>query len=320
MTQRIEISYKTIVFAVFFVLFLFLIWTIRGLIFALLLAFIFMSALKPIVGKMARSGVPRGLAAFGVVISAVITLVAFIAFLIPPIVAEMVAFITNLPVLLTDSFPFLTPYFNSSTLTQFLPDITQNAFRFVTGVFSNILFVISTFFFSFYFLLDENFFEKLLGPFLEGKRYKKTLEIMEAAEKRMGAWLRGELILMTTIGVLTYIGLFFLNVPFALSLAFIAGLLEVVPIIGPILSAVPAFIVAASSSMWLGIGTLVMYLIVQQLENNVIVPYVMNRAVGIHPVLTLIALSIGGELGGIAGAILAVPVALIIETIITRQT
>ena len=119
--------------------------------------------------------------------------------------------------------------------------------------------------------------------------------------------------LMTSIGLLTYIGLSILGVPFALSLAFLAGLLEIVPIIGPIMSAIPAFIVASSASSFLGLGTLVLYLIIQQLENNLIVPYIMNKAVGIHPITTLIALSIGGTLGGILGAILAVPVALIIE-------
>lgn len=319
MTQRIEISYKTVVFTVLFLLSLKFVWIIRELIYSLLLAFIFMSALKPVVARLVKYKLPRPLSAFLVVITTLLTVLFLFGFLIPPIISESVVFAKNLPGLLIKSFPFLTPYLNASSAIQFLPNITQNALKVLTGIFSNVMFVISIFFFTFYFLLEEKFIESFLGNFLDDKAHKKVIEVLEKAEVRMGAWLRGELVLMTSIGLLTYIGLYALNVPFALSLAFLAGVLEIVPIVGPILSAIPAFIVAASTSMFLGTGTLILYLIIQQLENNLIVPYIMNKAVGIHPITTLIALSIGGTLGGILGAILAVPVALIIETVIQRM-
>ncbi len=112
------------------------------------------------------------------------------------------------------------------------------------------------------------------------------------------------------------IGLFFLQVRYALPLAVLAGLLEVVPIIGPTLSVVPAFFVTASISWVSGLSIIVLYFIIQQLENNLIVPLVMKRAVGLHPILILIALSIGGTLGGFLGVFLSVPVALFLETIL----
>jgi predicted PurR-regulated permease PerM len=316
MTRRIEISSKTIVFTVVFLLSLKLIWIIRELIYALFLAFIFMSALKPLVNKLERFKLPRAIASFLVVLSTLVGFGFILAFMIPPIITETVTFMTNLPVFLIETFPFLSSYLSAESALQFLPDITQNALRLVGGVFTNFLFIISVVFFTFYFLLEERFIGSFLSRFLEAKDSKKIEKILRKAENRMGAWMRGELILMTIIGVTTYIGLSFMQVPFALSLAFFAGLLEIIPIIGPIISAVPAFIVASSTSFLLGGGTLLLYLIIQQLENNVIVPYVMNKAVGIHPITTLIALSIGGKLGGILGAILAVPVALVIETIV----
>lgn len=319
MTQRIEISYKTVVFTVFFLLGIKFVWIIRELIYALLLAFIFMSALKPIVAKLVQYKFPRPLAAFLVVTTSMGTLIFFLAFFIPPIVSETLVFVRNLPRLLAESFPILAPSLNANSAIQFLPDITENALKVISGVFSNIMFVISIFFFTLYFLLEDTFIESFLKNFLDEKAHKKVVEVLQTAETRMGAWMRGELVLMTVIGVITYIGLYILGVPFALSLAFLAGILEIVPLIGPIISVIPAFIVAASSSMFLGVGTLVLYLIIQQLENNLIVPYIMNKAVGIHPITTLIALSIGGTLGGILGAILAVPVALIIETTIQRM-
>ena len=126
----------------------------------------------------------------------------------------------------------------------------------------------------------------------------------------------GQLLLMLIIGTMTFIGLVLFDVQYALPLAFFAAILEAVPIIGPMFSAIPAFFVVASRSFVQGGGILFMYLVIQQLENNVIVPYVMKRTVGLHPVVTLIAITIGGKLGGVIGVLISVPIALFIETVI----
>lgn len=316
MTRRIEISSKTIVFTVALLLSLRLVWMIRELIYALFLAFIFMSALKPLVNSLERFKLPRAAASLIVLLTTLLGLVFILSVMLPPIIIESGRFISNLPVFLIDTFPFLSSFLSPQSAVQFLPDLTQNALKLVGGVFSNILFVISVFFFTFYFLLEERFIGTFLSRFLDDKESKKIEKLLRRVEVRMGAWMRGEIVLMTTIGVTTYIALSVLGVPFALSLAFFAGLLEIVPIIGPIISAIPAFIAASSVSLLLGGATLLVYLIIQQLENNIIVPYIMNKAVGIHPITTLIALSIGGKLGGILGAVLAVPVALVIESVL----
>src|SRR4030042_4710135 len=101
---------------------------------------------------------------------------------------------------------------------------------------------------------------------------------------------------MLAIWILTFIGLSLIGVRYALPLAIIAGLLEIVPILGPILSAIPAFIVASASSYFLGLATIALYFIVQQIENQIIVPLVMKKAVGLNPIVTLTALIIGGTL------------------------
>lgn len=319
MTRRVEISYKTIVFTTFFLISLILIWRIRELIYALFLAFIFMSALKPLVKRLESFRFPTPLAVLVVVISTLIVGAFIFAFMIPPIVSQTLEFLTNLPDLLTKTFPFMKGWLNTDAIVQFLPDLTQNALKVLGSVFSNLFFIVSVAFFTFYFLMEEKFTEAFLLNFLEEKKAKRIEQVLRKAELRMGAWMRGELVLMTAVGVITYIVLTILGVPYALSLAFLAGMLEVIPILGPIVAAIPAFIVAsASSSLFLGGLTLVMYMVIQQLENNILVPYIMNKAVGIHPITTLIALSIGATLGGVVGAILAVPVALALETIITE--
>lgn len=288
----------------------------QELIFSLLLAFIFMSGLKPFVHALENKNVPRIVAAIIVFVTTVAAIAALIAFVIPTLVTETIAFLRDLPFFLEETFPFYSDYFNSDSLVQFLPNITENFVKVASGVFSNILFIISVMFFTFYFLLEERLLQTFISKFLDKGRARRVVVTIRKIEMRMGAWMRGQLILMTLIGVLTYIGLSLLGVKYALSLAVFAGLLEIIPIIGPIVTAIPSFIVASSSSLWLGGATILLHIIIQQAENHLIIPYVMKKTVGIHPITTLIALSIGGKLGGILGAILAVPVALLIEGVL----
>ena len=320
MIQKVEISAKTIVFTIFFLLSLWVVWLLRELIFALLFAFIFMSALKPAVASLVKRGIPRFLSSLLVFITTITLLVILFQFILPPIIQEALAFIKNLPGLIAHSFPYLASSVDIDSFLQFLPNVTQNALRLVTGLFSNIIFLISVFFFTFYFLLEEQFMASLIERFVDTKKTKSLLILIDRIERRMHAWVWGEIVLLLIIGFATYIGLSFLGIRYALSLAVIAGLLEVVPIIGPIISAVPAFFVAASMSPVLGSVIIVLYIIIQQFENNLIVPIVMKRAVGLHPVMTLIALTVGGKLGGLMGVILSVPIALIIESVLIEYS
>jgi predicted PurR-regulated permease PerM len=277
-----------------------------------------MSALKPIVNRMTHRGIPRTLAAFLVILTTVTMLMFVLAFILPPIITESISFLTNLPTILSTAFPFFAHVFTAESALRYFPDIPQNIFKIASGVFSNVFFIVSLIFFTFYFLLEEIFLQKFLQRLMSPHEAKTVTEFTRKLELRMGAWMRGQLILMVVIGLTTYIGLSLLGIRYALSLAFLAGLLEVIPIIGPILSSVPAFLVAASTSLFAGGTTLILYLIIQQMENNIIVPYVINKTAGLNPIMTLIALSVGGRIGGLLGAILAVPVAVVVETAATE--
>ena len=318
MTQKIEISAKTIIFAVIFLLFLKVLWVIRELVYALFLSFIFMSALKPVVNLLERKRVPRFLAVLLLLVVVLSLISLFFTFVIPPLVQESIIFFKTLPEIMTKMIPGLSLYINADSVGSFLPDLTQNVFKVVSGVFSNFVFVITIIFFTFYFLLEEKFLRKFLDKFLEDQQAERIVLLFEKIEARMGAWVRGELVLMIVVGVMSYIGLSLLKVKYVLSLSIIAGILEVAPIIGPVISAIPAFFVAASSSWFMGFSAIALYFLIQQLENNIVVPYVMRKAVGINPIITLIALTIGGKLGGFFGILLAVPFALFIETLLVE--
>jgi predicted PurR-regulated permease PerM len=131
-------------------------------------------------------------------------------------------------------------------------------------------------------------------------------------------WVRGQLILMGSIGVATSIVYSILGLPGALLLGLIAGIAEAIPIVGPLVGAVPAILVAATISPEVALITGLVYLVIQAVEGAVLIPVVMRNTVGISPLLVLVSLLIGGAVGGLAGAFLAVPLVASVEIILSR--
>jgi predicted PurR-regulated permease PerM len=141
-------------------------------------------------------------------------------------------------------------------------------------------------------------------------------QLFSRMQKRIGAWLRGQIILGLLVGTAVYIGLSLLGVKYALLLAIIAAFLEVVPYVGPVLSLIPAAIIGFAQSPVTGLLVVGVYFIVQQLENNLFVPKVMQKVTGLNPVVSIIALMVGIKFGGLIGAILSIPVATMIAVVL----
>lgn len=316
--QKVEITHKTIIFTVIFLLLLKFLWTVRELLFAFLLAFIIMSALKPFVSFLSKKRIPRTAAAFLVYVLFLAIIVQVLSFTLPPFFIESRYLIKILPAAIKSLSPFLSTVFNFESISSYLPDITSQFFDLAKGIFSNAIFTISTIFFGFYFLAEEDLIKKFLTRFFENAKVSRVAEIFDLVEKRLNAWFWGELALMTIVGVMTFIGLNLIGIRYAFPLAVLAGLLEVVPNLGPTLSAIPAILIGFSSSSFLGFAALALYFIVQQLENNLIVPLIMKKAVGLNPIITLAALIVGGKLGGVLGVFLAIPTTLFLETVLVE--
>jgi predicted PurR-regulated permease PerM len=132
---------------------------------------------------------------------------------------------------------------------------------------------------------------------------------------KVSAWLGGQLLLGAVIGTTSAIGLWALGVPFFYVLALVTGIGEMIPVVGPILSAIPALAIAATISLQKTMFVLIFLVAQQQLESHILVPRIMSRQVGVSPVTVLVALLIGGSLLGIVGAILAVPTAAILQVV-----
>lgn len=179
---------------------------------------------------------------------------------------------------------------------------------FIGGVFGALTILIL----SFYILLDaETLVRGFVRMFPRAER-PRVEEVCRRVAAKVSAWLGGQLLLAATIGVSAAIGLWLFGVPYFYVLALIAAIGEMIPVVGPILSAIPAVAVALSVSPALGLGVALFYFLQQQFENHVLVPKIMARQVGVSPVIVITALLIGGALLGIVGALLAVPTAAIV--------
>lgn len=169
---------------------------------------------------------------------------------------------------------------------------------------------------TFYMLTDsESLFAGFARLFPPGERARVRAVSGKISEK-VSAWLSGQLILAGTIGSTAAIGLYLLGVPYFYVLALVAGIGELVPMIGPILSAIPAVLVALTISPKLALMVTIFFLAQQQFENHLLVPRVMSRQVGVSAVVVISALLIGGSLLGILGALLAVPSAAIVQVVV----
>ena len=315
---RVEVSAKTIIFTVFFILLLFLFWVVRDLLFSLFIAFIIMSAVKPPVAYFEKKGIPRKLTTFLVFVFLFVFFGFLLSWIIPPLSQEVSLFVKYAPLMFRHINSPILSLLNLQSLTQYIPGVTNQALTIIKSIVSNAMFLVGTVFFSFYFTAEKDVVEKIVIRFFNETKTRRVVTLFDRIEKRMSAWLWGELLLMTVIGCMTFVGLNLIGVRYALPLAIIAGLLEVVPNLGPVLSTIPAFFIAITQSYFLGFSTIALYFIVQQLENNLIVPYIMRKAVGINPIVTLIALIVGGRVGGILGILLAIPLTLFFESIVSE--
>ena len=317
---KVEITLKTILLTLAVIIGVQVAWMVKDVIFSLVIGFILMSAFNPTVTYLEKFRIPRALSAlviFAMLIGGIRYLVAVI---LPPIIEETVLLVKNLPGQLQQAEWLQSPLIRSFELEErareAAPAITNSLFGILSQAFSNVLFILTTLFFGYYLLIEEHAVRRFLLHIVPPPEAGRIELVMDKVERRMRDWLWGQLILMFTIGTLTYIGLTLIDVRFAIPLAVIAGLLEVIPIIGPTVSVVPALLFTAPESTFLGLSVLALYFIVQQIENQILVPLVVRKTVGLNPIVTLLVLILGGRFAGIAGMFLAIPITLFIETVL----
>jgi len=317
MPRKIEISHRTIIFSVLFLLFLWFLYSIRDIILEFIVALLIMAILDPIVSRLSKYKIPRVLSVLVVYIVVIGALVFVIGAIIPPLIEQSSAFAGGLPKYLGNIG--ISTFISEQIVKQILSQIGTlpgQAVKLGVSIFSNVLGVITVLILAFYLLLTRGKLDEALGFFFGDAKKKEVSRIVDMLETRLGGWARGELALMFLVGTLTYIGLSILGIPFSLPLAILSGLLEIVPYLGPIISAIPGVIIGLGISPVIGLAAMAVYFLVQQIENYVFVPKVMEKSVGVNPIITLLALAIGFRLAGIVGVIMSVPVVISVQVIV----
>lgn len=316
--NRVEISFKTIVYAFLLLMGVFVLWKVKDMIFLIFVCFILMEALNPTVSKMEKYKIPRPLAIIILYLLILSIIYLAVAGIIPILVDQTTSLINTLPSTLSGVNVFGFPLLNINWSSQlgFIQNLPSNIARLTISVASNLLSTFVIFVITYYLLLER---KKLSG---HGQRLfgdsarNKIQTILDQLELRLGSWVNAELFLMTLIGLMSYIGYLLIGLQFAVPLAIVAALLEIVPNIGPVITSAMAALIGLTISPITGLLAILVGIIVQQAENNIIVPNVMKSTVGLHPLITIVLIASGAKLAGIAGAVLAVPVYLTAEVII----
>lgn len=327
--QKIDISSSTIFRAILILLGFWFLYLIRDILLILFAALILAWAIEPLARHLQKWRIPRGATVVLVYIAGLAVLSGVVSLLVPPLARQVSSAAQSLPGIVaqvetwvgvrglqTDAIigqvQTLLSRFGES-----LANASFNIFQQTRSVFSGVFSVVFVFVLTFYLVIAKDPLKKFFSLVLPRAHVPYAHRILDKAQKKVGRWVLAQLVLGIIVGTIVGVGLWLLGVPFALLLGLIAGLFEIVPMIGPVLAAIPGVIVGVSQGWVLGLATLGLYWLTQQFENHVLVPNIMKKAVGLNPLVTLLAVLLGGRLAGVVGVILAVPAAAVISVFIT---
>lgn len=302
-------------------------YIIRDILAVLFIAILFASALSPWVSTMQSHRIPRRLGILLIYSSILGIIVLAVVLIIPPIIQEYTQLVAVFPQysdrvvqLLQSISPeiniieYVKTFFKS--IESNLPHVASIVFVKIFDVLQGLIAFVIVCVVTFYMVAEEGMIKRTIQSLAPPKYHESIDSLIIKIQKKIGLWVRGQSLLCLIIGVLCYIGLSVLGVQYALILGFIAGLTELIPVLGPIMGGIPAVFVAFNQSPMLALFVLLLYFIIQRIENDFLVPTVMSKAVGVNPLVSIIALLIGGKLGGIVGVFLAIPVVTVIGVLV----
>lgn len=332
---QISITPTSIIYAALIILGIWLIFYLKNLVLIVLTAIVLASAIEPAVLWFMRHRIIRPAAVALVYILVLGSLFVFAYVLFPPLIEDTSGFVATLPQYLdefqipsavpTELISNTTEAVQTSSLVETLQRFQNiftstgsGAFRAISGVFGGVFSFFLIMLLSFYFALQETGIDDFLRVVTPVKHQKYVVSLWRRSQVKIGLWMQGQLLLSLIVAVLTYLLLTILGVPYALLLAIFAAIAELVPVFGSIVAAVPsvavAFTVGGLPLAALAAGG---YLIINQLQANLIYPLVVNKVVGVPPILVLLALIAGAQLAGFLGILLSVPLAAALQELVS---
>ena len=325
-SHTIVVSTRTLVRFVVIVAAGLLLFYLRDVLVTVFVAAVISAALDPSIVILERRGMPRPVALsiifFGTLALIIVVLVTFV----PLVVDQVQQLASHLPVIYRNlldrlratGYPQVAVAIENGTrsMSQGVGSYARTFFGSAITVIRGVVSTFGVVVLTFYMVMQQEHMRDAAIS-LAPPRYRARLaRLLRTIKVRLGQWLRGQMLLGAVMGGLSYLGLLVLNVKFALVLGLFAGVTELVPIIGPIVGAIPAVLVAASDEPVRGLYVAALYLVLQQTESHILVPRVMSSTTGLNPIVVLIALLTGARLAGFIGVLLAVPASLILQSII----
>ncbi|MFA6551502.1 MAG: AI-2E family transporter [Patescibacteria group bacterium] len=329
-TYRVNITISTIFKTVAVLFLLYICYVIKDVLALLFVSLIFASAIDPWVDLLQRHKVPRAISVVFIYLIALVVIGLTVYLIIPPVIEQYTT--------LSDNFPQYVEKINSgyNWLRNFtiqhglleqikgsIGSFEQNfqvtaggVFSTISGIFGGIISFFLVLVVTFYMTVEESAMKKIVWSLAPADRQPYLMQLMDRMQRQVGYWFRGELILMLIIGIFVWFGMLFLMPQYALVLGLIAGLMEFIPFVGPTIGAIPGIFLALTVNPFLALLVAILYIIIQQVENNILVPKIMQRAVGLNPIVSIAVIMAGIKIGGVVGGILSIPVATAISVLI----
>jgi predicted PurR-regulated permease PerM len=321
---NISITPGTIVMILFILLGFWFAYILKDLILVVLTAVIFASAIEPATRWLMKKGLPRIGGVVVIYLAVLLILSSFFYFFVPPLINETTDFFKTLPTYLdklnisaNDAVLATEGMSLGERLVQIqnvLKASSSGVIGFATTVFGGLMSFVLIIVLSFYFAVQDDGLDNFLKFITPPKHHDYMLNLWKRAQAKIGRWLQGQILLSVIAGVMVYVVLSVLNIPYALLLALLAGVLELIPVFGSILAAIPAVIIAfIDSGTTLAFLTIVAYIIVNQLQGNIIYPMVVQKVLGVPPLVIILAIIAGSQLAGFLGVLISVPVAAAVQ-------
>lgn len=326
----IDLSMMSIIKFFVVILVLLFLFFIRDIILILFVSFILTAAFLPAVDFLAHKKIPRPVSVLFIFILIISIIGIIISLLIPPLTSQFSELSANWPAYsdkiqtwVNDFQQYFVDHGQQENINEFFSSITHSmsvnagsVFETITGLFGGLAAFLVVLVITFYLLVDQDSTKKTLKAVLPARFSLLGFDLIAKIQIKIVDWLKGQLILSFIVGLLVYLGLLILGVEYALILGLVAFLGEFVPYLGPVFAAIPALFFAFVESPILAVFVLILFIVIQQAENHVLVPKIMQKAVGLNPIVSIVALLIGAKLAGWLGILLAIPVATALSVVI----
>ena len=322
---RIDISSGTIFRIILIAVGFWFLYVIIDLLVMLFAAVVLASAIGPVANILQRYRIPRSVSVLLVYLVVLSVFSGVVTLMIPPLTEQMTQLAHALPQLLErlnagGVFALAKDRDMVSSIQRALlgagdgvANVSANVFRGTRTIFSGAFTLLFVFVIALYLVVDRDALKKPFRLMLPAEHLPYAEGVIDRAQRKIGRWVVAQLLVALIIGAVVSIGLWLLGIKYSLLLGLIAGVFEVIPVIGPIMAATPAVIVGFGQAPLLGLGVLLFYVLVQQAENHFLIPVIMRKATGLNPLITILAVLLGVRLGGFVGVILAVPAAVILS-------